>query len=199
MTTHNRTSVACAVIDSLIKNLKYPKLKWCISDDRSESGHVEALTKQFHLNGIDDVVVTRTNGAKYGLGASLNNGLKYAWNNSDIVLTTEDDWYIEKDLDIINDVRVLLSNPDICMIRYGTLFVDNIKNKPWYVNTSQYNSLFDYVYSRSKNSTKMIFNNPIGLRHKRIYDKIGYYPENVEPDVVERVISDRYNDLTTYG
>jgi hypothetical protein len=42
--THNRTNVACATIDYLVKNLRYDNLKWCISDDRStEKNHLEKL------------------------------------------------------------------------------------------------------------------------------------------------------------
>jgi len=43
ITTHNRTNVACACIESFVKNIKYPNLDWIISDDRSEPGHVEKL------------------------------------------------------------------------------------------------------------------------------------------------------------
>ena len=109
MTTHNRTNVACAVIDSLVKNLKYPKLKWCISDDRSDEGHVEKLVEQFKKNGINEVHVERTTKDRYGLGASLNNGLKYAWTNSEYVLRIEDDWILERKLDIVSHVKILIN------------------------------------------------------------------------------------------
>ena len=43
ITTHNRTNVACAVIDSLCKNLIYKRINWIITDDRSDEGHVDKL------------------------------------------------------------------------------------------------------------------------------------------------------------
>ena len=41
------------------KNLKYPRINWIISDDRSDKGHVEQLIEQFKKNGITDVKVCR--------------------------------------------------------------------------------------------------------------------------------------------
>jgi len=157
------------------------------------------MLKQFHLHNIDDVKVVKTNSNEYGFGASINNGLMYAWTNSDIVLTTEDDWYVDKKLDITNDVITLMSDPGTCMIRYGSLFTDENSNREWYVNTTPYNSKYLKVYSKYDNHTKMIFNNQIALRHKRIYDKLGYYTKNTTIENNEIELSNRYNKLTKYG
>lgn len=92
--THNRTNVACATIENLIRNLKYTKLKWCISDDRSDPGHIENLIHTFNENGIFNVKVCCTNPFSYGLGASLNNALQYSWTNGDLSFIVEDDWIL---------------------------------------------------------------------------------------------------------
>ena len=177
MTTHNRTNVACAVIDSLVKNLKYPKLKWCISDDRSDEGHVDKLVEQFKKNGINEVHVEKTNKERYGLGASLNNGLRYAWTNSDIVLTTEDDWILEKELKLAHYVDIINKNNDIGGIRLATMNYA-IANR-----RSGHNGFY-IVESDGKYKTS-VFNNQVMLRHKRTYDRIGYYEENCSGDVSE--------------
>ena len=52
-------------LTSLVKNIKYPKLKWCISDDRSNEGHVDKLVEQFKKNGINEVHVEKTNNERY--------------------------------------------------------------------------------------------------------------------------------------
>ena len=119
MTTHNRTNVACAVIDSLVKNIKYPKLKWCISDDRSDEGHIWSLVDQFNKNNIYDIKILYTDNKHYGLGASLNNGLRYAWTNSDIVLTTEDDMLLTSVLNLEKYVNILNNDTNVCGIRFG--------------------------------------------------------------------------------
>ena len=44
--------------------------------------------------GVSDYVVTRTDDTNFGLGSSMNNGLKEGFKVSDIVLTVEDDWML---------------------------------------------------------------------------------------------------------
>ena len=186
MTTHNRTNVACAVIDSLVKNIKYPKLKWCISDDRSDEGHVDKLVEQFKKNGINEVHVEKTNKERYGLGASLNNGLKYAWTNSDIVLTTEDDWILEKELKLAHYVDIINKNNDIGGIRLATMNYAIANKRSGHKG-------FYIVESDGKYKTS-VFNNQVMLRHKRTYDKIGYYKENCSGDVSEIDEINKFNN-----
>ena len=184
MTTHNRTNVACAVIDSLVKNLKYPRINWIISDDRSDNGHVEQLVEQFKKNNISDVKVCKTDNNRYGLGASLNNGLMEAFKVSPIVLTTEDDWILEKELKLAYFVDLINRNEDIAAIRLATL--NYAESRP-----SEYNLLSEvYSFNNIKNS---VFNNQVALRHKRVYDKIGYYRENVNSDISEQDIIKKFN------
>lgn len=44
-----------------------------------------------------------------------------------------------------------------------------------------------------------VFNNQVALRHKRIYDKIGYYKDSCHSDVSERDMINRYNKFSLYG
>ena len=186
MTTHNRTNVACAVIDSLVKNLKYPKIKWCISDDRSDEGHVDKLVEQFKKNGINEVHVEKTNNERHGLGASLNNGLKYAWTNSDIVLTIEDDWILEKELKLAHYVDIVNKSTDIAGIRLATMNYAIANKRSGHKG-------FYIVESDGKYKTS-VFNNQVMLRHKRTYDKIGYYKENCSGDVSEIDEINKFNN-----
>ena len=186
MTTHNRTNVACAVIDSLVKNLKYSKIKWCISDDRSDEGHVDKLVEQFKKNGINEVHVEKTNNERHGLGASLNNGLKYAWTNSDIVLTIEDDWILEKELKLAHYVDIVNKSTDIAGIRLATMNYAIANKRSGHKG-------FYIVESDGKYKTS-VFNNQVMLRHKRTYDKIGYYKENCSGNVSEIDEINKFNN-----
>lgn len=96
ITTHNRTRVAQETIKFMVRNFRYKNVKWIISDDRSDPGHIESLIETFKECGVENVTVCRTDSKRYGLGASLNNGLREAFKFSDIVLTMEDDWILEK-------------------------------------------------------------------------------------------------------
>lgn len=189
ITTHNRTNVAKATIESLIKNLKFSgKIEYCICDDKSEDGHVEELIKTFKSFGITPSIRNSTKN-RTGLGASLNRGLKWAFKKSDFVLTTEDDWLLVKELDMNDKVKTIM-NYNIAGIRLAT--------------TSAPNSLKEtdvpgYSYIIKDSIKQYIFNNQVMLRHKRIFDKIGYMKENCEPSEQEKDIVTKYNEFTNFG
>ncbi len=186
--THNRTNVACATIQYLIKNLKYNNLKWCISDDRSDKGHIEKLISLFKENGIEDVKVCRSTPDSYGLGAALNKALKYSWENGNLSLTVEDDWILQRELDLKKYADVLLNDPDTSMVRLAYLDKRH--------QLSDYNN---FLYKVGKSLFNFIFNNQCGLRHKRIYDAMGYNKENCNGDKQEEDLRDKYNSISNFG
>ncbi len=151
MVTHNRTNIASAVIDSFVKNLRFDgKIQYIVADDRSDPYHVCFLLERFQSHGINNVVVTHTTETEWGLGASLNNGLKEAFKFSDVVLTTEDDWILEKELDLTNYCNILEAEKDIFGIRLAAIGCS--RTKPF-----ERHPEFDVVYgSRQENS--IIFN-----------------------------------------
>lgn len=192
MTTHNRTSVAQTVIDSLCSKLKYNgKITWIITDDRSEIGHTKALLKKFRDNKINDIVLCTTDRYRWGLGASMNNGLKEAFKVGDIVLTTEDDWLLMKEFDISPFVKLLLEN-EIAGIRLGAMDPNCILlESKW--------SGFKKVTGKDDGKKYWPFNNQVMLRHKRIFDKIGYMKENCSPQEQELCMAKQYDKLTNFG
>ena len=169
--THNRTNVACATIDYLVKNLKYDNLKWCISDDLSDNGHIDRLLDVFKNNGINEVKVCMTNPYSRGLGAALNNALMYSWTNGDLSFTVEDDWILQRTLELKKYVDVLMSDQDTAMVRLAYL---DKRHK-----LTPYNKFLNAV---GKSQFNFIFNNQCGLRHRRIYDVMGYNKENCNGD-----------------
>ena len=111
-------------------------------------------------------------------------GLMEAFKVSPIVLTTEDDWILEKELKLAYFVDLINRNEDIAAIRLATL--NYAESRP-----SEYNLLSEvYSFNNIKNS---VFNNQVALRHKRVYDKIGYYRENVNSDISEQDIIKKFN------
>lgn len=118
----------------------------------------------------------------------MNNALKYSWTNGDIALTVEDDWILQKKLDLTHFVKVLSGDSDVGMIRL--CYLDSAHA------LEQYDEGLKCV-RKSKNN--FIFNNQCGIRHRRIYDFIGYNKENCSGDYQESYIRDRYNKLTNFG
>jgi glycosyltransferase involved in cell wall biosynthesis len=193
ITTHNRTETAKTTIESLVKRLKYPKLHWFIADDRSEPGHVQQLVDKFSELGVNDVHVTETNEEHWGLGASLNNALTAAFKLTDIVLTTEDDWYLQYDFDISEYVDVLKNAADVGMIRLGA--ANNMRDVLALSDLPGFLYLDQKLYAKRPRKVKgigLLLNNQVALRKKSVYTTLGLYNENVTPDVVEMSMNNRY-------
>lgn len=189
MTTHNRTDTALATIESLVKHLKYPKLKWCICDDRSEEGHVARLADKFFELGVEDVKICRTNDERWGLGASMNNGLRACFDVGPVAFTTEDDWLLDRDLDLKDYVSMLINDSSTCVIRLACL---------WNVQTYTENykdGLMNIKIKSPGNNAAWVFSNQVALRHRRVYDLIGLYKENCTPDDGEGEMRTRFNKL----
>lgn len=189
--THNRTNVAIETIRYLVKNIVYPKLRWIISDDRSENGHVEKLISFFGSLGIVPTVC-RTNSTRWGLGASMNNGLKEAFRISDFVLRCEDDWILEKKLDLVQHIRTMMANKEVVAIRLAMVGagvkVDDRRSIPGYK-----------ILYGDHGTNSWIFNNQVCLVNKKIHDKIGWYTENTTADKEESEFKDRFNKKSNWG
>jgi glycosyltransferase involved in cell wall biosynthesis len=133
---------------------------------------------------------TKTNDTHWGLGASINNALAVAFKLTDVVLTTEDDWYLQSDFDISEYVHLIETDTSVGTIRlgaanylvkymseYGTglcLEVDLKKYKADVEKVGRANSL------------------QVALRHKRMFDEVGLYTENKHPDIVEGDMNRRF-------
>ena len=192
ITTHNRTHIAQATIKSLIDNLKFNgTIKWCIADDRSREGHAEELLETFYSNDIpkEDVFVCKTNSKSFGLGASLNNGLQTMFKFTEVVLTTEDDWFLQKELDIngfVEDIKKY----DIAQIRLGAVNY-RPNNLIHFSYLKNYNKLL-LDYRRS--NQRLTINLQVCLRHKRCYDRLGFYDTNINSDKVEQNFNAKYEN-----
>lgn len=197
MTTHNRTAVASFVLDNLIKKLKYSgKIHWIVCDDRSAPGHLQVMESKFVENNVADYSILATDSKRWGLGASMNNGLKNAFKHGDVVLTTEDDWYLRSAYDIDSKVKILLEDKDVAGIRIGALCNELGSGLKADDKHREYCKL---EAPRGKQGRFFIFNNQVMIRHKRAFDKIGYMKENCPPDVQEQTMVAAYNKLTDFG
>lgn len=193
--THNRTNVALETLKSLFKNLKYPNLNWIISDDRSTKEHlfeIDGLFKKYKIK----YDLCQTELPKVGLGASMNNGLKDAFKYGDVVLTTEDDWYLKNNYNIDDKVKILLEDDKIAGIRIGALCSELGKDLK---EDSKHKDFYKISKNNIKQGRNYIFNNQIMIRHKRIFDKIGYMKENCPAAIQENDLITKYNNFTNFG
>ena len=193
--THNRTATACYCLESLCKNLKYDgKIHFCICDDRSMPGHVDNLVEVLRKNGVSSFSLHFTDDRRWGLGASINNGLSWSFKFTDFVLTTEDDFLLRRRFDITPYVAEA-AKPDVAGIK---LAANSEYLSP--VVESGHHGFKKVTGSRRYHfSQRYTFNNLVMLRHRRVYDRIGMYLENVYPEIMEMDAMFRFNKETVNG
>ena len=182
--TYKRTDMALRTIDSTCANLEYPKEKrgWYIADDGSPAPHIDKLLNA--LTDNNEVVIgyhnerIRPKGTEdtyfSGKGWSRGLGLCHQW--SDFVLTLEDDWELQKRLDITRYVGTLRDHEEIGLMRLGTLAVGNDVSIVGFdgVHYLQYSRKQPYAYSGNPN-----------IRHARFTRAYGYYAEEKNPGDIE--------------
>ena len=136
------------------------------------------------------MTVCKTVKTRFGLGASMNNGLKAAFQKSPIVLTTEDDWILEKQLNLAYYVNLINNDETISGIRLAALC---------HARTRKSDIYDDLLEVYSSGVLGSVFNNQVMLRHKRIYDKIGMYRENCSSDIAEQDMITKFNKYSEWN
>lgn len=197
--THNRTRVACYCLDALCKRLKYDgRIHYVICDDRSDPSHVDSLENVLRGNGVLEYSVERTTTARWGIGASMNNGLARSFSMSCLALTTEDDFLLEKEFDITGMVRIAMSD-EVAGIRLASVYTnkDRTGTTPTAVSDFGYRNGVEFLRvtggTRPNLGNHYTFNNQVMLRNRRVYDFIGLYDENVKPELVETRMCRKYS------
>ena len=193
--THDRTAVACRCLGALCENLSYSgRLRFCVCDDRSREGHVEALERVLREHGVSDYSVKRTGGGRAGLGASMNNGLRDAFSVSPVVLTAEDDFLLTRGFDATDYVR-LLADSDVAGIRLAYLRTKPVASGVTFTESrvSRHPGMRLVVGGSVPGpGRKFVFNNQVMLRHRRAYDRIGSYREDLGAAECEMDMCARY-------
>lgn len=183
ITTYKRTAIACQTLQGLRDHLIYPDLIWLIADDGSEPEHIQALKD---VLGPDRSVLI-TNAERGGVGRSKNLALQEAFKYTPYIFMTEDDWWLDSDLDLKPHVKCLMDRKDVGMIRFGFL------GGPMDAHLEDMNGPFSYYLTLKQGSGVYVYSGQISLRHKRFYNACGYHAEGVPPGVEEEEFCHRYN------
>lgn len=188
--TKNRTMVACATIEALLSKLTADgyKMHYIVCDDRSKPGHLGAIKSVFDRFGEKPTVLVNDS-KRWGLGASMNNGLEAAFNMSDVCLRMEDDWMLDRPLDI-GSWASCMDELSIGSIRLGMMFRNEYELKKFGNGLLRLSSDSNRRYN---------FNNQIALVTRACYDLCGKYLENAFPQDVERDMADKFNQETHFG
>lgn len=193
MTTYDRgdgvrTKVATESAESIAKNLSYPNLHWIISDDGTtqHAAHVGSI-KDGILRHTPDVPIDVVNVERRGVGASKNTSLRKVFEETPIVLLTEDDWVLTKPLELLPYVQLLLDHATVGMVRLGYLGGEMSAKLTAYSGIT--------FWELIQNSGLYVYSGQISLRHQRFYDVVGFHNEALSAGEEELDMCHRYNAL----
>lgn len=183
--TFKRTAEALTTIQSTLENLKYTgKIVWYVADDGSPKEHhsaiLDALSGQ-HLIGEHNDRFRED--ASYNCGKGWNKGVGICYQRTDFVLTLEDDWKMEAELDVDPYVWLLQDRDDVGIVSFRILSVGAD------VHTVGHNGEVFLQYQRT---TQYAYSgNPL-IRHARYQKYYGGYAEDRNPGLIELNQDDLY-------
>ena len=185
--TQKRTKLARYVLGSLRDNLSAkgycPALILC--HDGSSKEHVDALSKE-----AGDWLYRVTDSKGRGLGASMNLGIREALSISDVFLRIEDDWILERPLEIGPWVD-FMKEDSVGVIRMGMMFREKDELEPYGPKE------MGLLRMRPRRSRTYNVNNQVALVHSQVHDLCGMYREGCPAQVSERDFAERFNSITS--
>jgi hypothetical protein len=153
--------------------LKYDgPLHWHLADDLSPPEYLPALFKEF-----PDLHFTMTQTARQGWGANVNKALRYLHARTPFVYLNEDDYVPTTTLDLTAGVRLMLERP-ISLVRYDGIS-GHLGLNLWLRELQRSDGpTIDYMEIDTERSQHLnVYSNRPHLRHQRLVEQIGYYPE----------------------
>jgi hypothetical protein len=192
MVTYKRTREAVITVKSAAENLDYPREKrgWYIADDGSEADHVGAILRE--LTEVQGETLWGHHSEKFSPGTPFcgrgwNTALQKAHQYAEIILWLEDDWLLNRRLDIAPYVRLLMEREDVGMVRLGGLAVGSDVHIVGHagVHYLKYLRTTQYAYS----------GNPL-LRHLRFGRAYGPFAEDRNPGDIELDFDGRFRAMS---
>lgn len=186
---NSRYPLLLKVCEALAKNLKYPNLRYLITDDTKSYDHHLQMVDATQLYLGEGVEIQYINTAGRGVGFAKNNALREAFKVSPIVLLMEDDWLLTEPLDLLPHVQLLLDHDDIGIIRMGFLGGDMTAKR------MDYGSWDAAYWWLQAGSGFYVYSGQTSLRHARYYSAVGWHDENCTPGQEEESMCWRYGNL----
>lgn len=169
ITDQRRHDVANATIHSWLVEFKYDDdIQLHIADDGSAFNSLAEIFKSL----CPDLRITESRQERGGYGASLNAGLKKAFETSPLVFLGADDWYLTSLFYLTPWIKALLENESIGCIRLG----------PPHPNlTGRLEMISDdwQGWGLRLNKGGYAYGDRPALYHKRFFDAYGKFQEGV--------------------
>jgi hypothetical protein len=189
--TYNRMDYAKATIDGLFKHLVVPddwSVYFHIADDGSPDetyidelkAYILAQYRRSTVINQKGIMTGQSNSERGGYGKNFNLAMQSFHDVSDYVMPIEDDWVLQKDLDVAHLCKLFDDVPEVGCIRLGYLSY----TQPLYGTVIASNSL-KYLLLDEESPEPHLF-----AGHPRIetveWEKlVGPWPENLQPGDTE--------------
>lgn len=185
ITTNGKRRRLCLfTINSLIDNLKFDGgLFFVVACDRCESDVIYEIGETFRLRGLVDSYRI-VSGSEYT--ETLNGAVKAALEMGDVLFRTEDDYVLEKTLDLTRHVGGIKSNPECGIIKFLGPRRAHLK-----VFTGIDGMVYELPNVKKDRYTLYTASMYPSLMHKRVFEAIGFYSDSSGP--VEEDFCTRFN------
>jgi len=194
-------------IDALRKHIKYSpeRLRWHICDDGSPSGYIPNLLRDFPELNFTYTVTNRK-----GWGANVNAALRQI--KTSYVYLTEDDYILQRDLDLSANVALMEAEKQIGLVRFGIVghgFACRMHETDIRARIPDYqenDSNRGYTGAGKLNWWEIVHEQPPGpftfyrysnrphLKHRRFHDFYGLYPEGLSLGATEDAMNHQIKD-----
>lgn len=181
MTTYLRTGCAIKTIQGLKQNLLWPQINWWISDDGSPREHTQAIVNEIGPS----YNIQLFNSERRGVGFGMNYCLRKIYEKTSLVFLTEDDWFLDKPLDLRPYVNLLTNHPEYGLVRFGYMCADLLL----YV-ISEENKL---LYRVEPNLQTYRYVGHPKLVASRFFEYYGWFDEGIPPGLTELAMCGRVN------
>ena len=158
--TYNRKGILSRTLNSIKEHLLPDNI--VVADDGSTDGTQDMLKTWY-----PDVILVQSD--RLRLGGNSNAGLRVAFELTDVVLHTQDDYFLTGDTGVREHIKTLEEDENCGWIRIGQSFnhdfVASLHGEYWRVS---WDSPGLYIASDQPH-----------LKHRRFHDTYGWYPEGL--------------------
>ena len=172
--TYQRTDYALRCIDTVVENLRFDgPIGWYVGDDGSAPHHVG---KVIDALSVRDAEVIGMHSQRMGPGPSWNRAIEKALEVSDFWLHLEEDWTLNRELDVTPYIQLLTERTDVGMVRLGYLAVGLDLFSVGHAGRH---------YLQMQRSTQYAVSGNPAIRHRRFHEAYGGYPADRNPGECE--------------
>ena len=169
--TFDRAAEIRRTLVALRAHLHYEgKLLWHLADDGSVHGYLTSIEKEFPF--IDSVSITN----RRGWGANVNAALRQI--RTDFIYVNEDDYVLQRDLNLTQGVRLMQLRPQVGLVRYDGI-CGHVGQSLRLCEALPHGQLDYLVIEPELTHGHFTYSHRPHLKHRRFHQYYGLYAEGL--------------------